>query len=54
MDEGSARLLVAADDVQAVAPYVVRALVGAGAMVMGVKVFLPSLEEAYLKLVRET
>jgi len=54
VDEGSARLLVAANDVEAVAPYVVRALVNAGAMVTGVSVFLPSLEEAYLKLVRET
>jgi len=29
VDEGSARLLVVADDVQTVAPYVVRTLVGA-------------------------
>jgi ABC-2 type transport system ATP-binding protein len=54
VDVGSARLLVVADDVQALAPYIVRTLVSAGAMVMGVNVFLPSLEEAYLKLVRES
>jgi len=53
VDERSTRLLVTANDIQAVAPYVVKTLVGAGAMVMGVNVFLPSLEEAYLKLVRE-
>ncbi len=53
VDERSTRLLVTADDIQAVAPYVVKTLVGAGAMVMRVNVFLPSLEEAYLKLVRE-
>lgn len=53
VDERSARLLVTAKDVQAIAPYVVKTLVGAGAMVIRVNAFLPSLEEAYLKLIRE-
>ena len=53
VDARSARLLVTANDIQAVAPYVVKTLVGTGAMVMRVNVFLPSLEEAYLKLIKE-
>ncbi|MDD1766535.1 MAG: hypothetical protein LUQ00_01280 [Candidatus Methanomethyliaceae archaeon] len=53
VDARSARLLVTANDIQAVAPYVVKTLVGTGAMVMRVDVFLPSLEEAYLELIKE-
>ncbi|MDD1764713.1 MAG: ABC transporter ATP-binding protein [Candidatus Methanomethyliaceae archaeon] len=53
VDARSARLLVTANDIQAVAPYVVKTLVGTGAMVMRVNVFLPSLEEAYLELIKE-
>lgn len=52
----STKLLVtttATADAQDVAPYIVRALVENGAMITGLKISLPSLEEAYLKVMKE-
>jgi len=50
------KLLVTAKagaDAQEVTPYVVRTLVEKGAMITGLKISLPSLEETYLKVMKE-
>jgi len=46
-------LIISADDVQAVTPQIVRALVEAGAEIMSITPSIPSLEDAYLKLIKE-
>jgi ABC-2 type transport system ATP-binding protein len=51
--ENPPQLLVTASDVQSATPRVVQALVGEGAMITGVNILLPTLEEIYLKLVKE-
>ena len=45
-------LLVTVDDARVATPEVVRRLVNAGGLILSVNVFRPSLEEAYLKLIR--
>jgi len=47
------RLKIAVDDIESATPEVVRAIVYAGGMVLSVNVLHPSLEDAYLKLVKE-
>jgi len=46
------RLIFELDDLNAATPLVVRALVESGARVLTVNTFLPSLEEAYLRLIK--
>ena len=53
VDDSATRLLITVDDVKSAAPEVVRSIVYADGMVFSVKILRPSLEEAYLKLVRE-
>ena len=53
VDDSASRLMVTLGDVQSVTPDVVRTVVHAGGMVLSVSVLRPSLEEAYLKLVKE-
>jgi len=52
-DKDSGRLLIELDDVEAQTPILVRSIVEEGGLVMSVGLLEPSLEEAYLKLVRE-
>ncbi len=52
-DKDSGRLLIELDDVETQTPYLVRSIVEEGGLVMSVKLIEPSLEEAYIKLVRE-
>ncbi len=52
-DDSASTLTVTVDDVQSVTPDVVRSVVHAGGMVLSVSILRPSLEEAYLKLVKE-
>jgi ABC-2 type transport system ATP-binding protein len=53
VDKDSGRLLIELDDVEAQTPILVRSIVEEGGLVMSVRLLEPSLEEAYLKLVRE-
>ena len=53
VDDSATRLLITVDDVKSAAPEVVRSIVYADGMVLSVNILRPSLEEAYLKLVRE-
>jgi len=53
VDDSATRLLITVDDVKSAAPEVVRRIVYADGMVFSVNILRPSLEEAYLKLVRE-
>lgn len=53
VDEASSRLLVTVDDDKSAAPEVVKRIVYADGMVLSVNVLRPSLEDAYLKLVKE-
>ena len=53
MDDSATRLLIAVEDVEAATPEVVRSIVYAEGKVLSVNVLQPSLEEAYIKLVRE-
>jgi ABC-2 type transport system ATP-binding protein len=52
--EDGLKLLVAVDDVESTVPEIVRAIVQAGGLVISVRVLKPSLEEIYLKLIKET
>ena len=52
VDDSATRLLITVDDVKSAAPEVVRSIVYADGMVFSVNILRPSLEEAYLKLVR--
>jgi ABC-2 type transport system ATP-binding protein len=52
-DKDSGRLLIELDDVEAQTPKLVRCIVEMGGLIMSVGLLEPSLEEAYLKLVRE-
>jgi ABC-2 type transport system ATP-binding protein len=52
VDESTSRLIITLDDVQSTTPDVVRSIVYAGGMILSVNVLRPSLEEAYLRLVR--
>jgi len=53
VDNSASQLVITLDDVKSAAPEVVRSIVYAGGMVLSVNVLRPSLEEAYLKLVKE-
>jgi len=53
VDDSASKLIVTLDDVQSVTPDVVKNIVHAGGMVLSVNTLRPSLEEAYLKLVKE-
>ncbi|MCP8312161.1 MAG: ABC transporter ATP-binding protein [Candidatus Methylarchaceae archaeon HK02M1] len=53
VDNSASRLIITLDDVKSVTPEVVRSIVYAGGMVLSVNTLRPSLEEAYLKLVKE-
>jgi len=52
VDEQACSLMVTVDDARAATPELVRDIVKAGGMVLSVNVLKPSLEEAYLKLVK--
>jgi ABC-2 type transport system ATP-binding protein len=53
VEDGSKRLLVTLDDPDAATPRVVAAIVHAGGQVLSVRVLRPSLEDAYLKLIKD-
>ncbi|MFB0551144.1 MAG: ATP-binding cassette domain-containing protein [Nitrososphaeria archaeon] len=53
MDHKSSRLLVSVNDPTSATPEIVKRIVHAGGLILSVKVLRPSLEEAYLKLVKE-
>jgi ABC-2 type transport system ATP-binding protein len=53
VDESGSSLRVVLDDVGEGTPAVVKGVVDAGGLVVGVHVLRPSLEEAYLKLIKE-
>jgi ABC-2 type transport system ATP-binding protein len=53
VDEESHKLTVTVDDTQSGTPKIVKNLVEAGGLILGVKVVRASLEEAYLKLIKE-
>lgn len=53
VDKDASRLIITLDDAQSAAPNVIRSIVYAGGVVLSVNVLRPSLEETYLKLVRE-
>jgi len=52
IDDTASGLMIILDDIQSTIPEVVRSIVYAGGMVLSVNVLRPSLEEAYLKLVK--
>ncbi len=52
-DDADGRLTITVDDVYSATPEVVRSIVYANGMILSVNVVRPSLEEAYLKLVKE-
>jgi ABC-2 type transport system ATP-binding protein len=53
VDESASNLTVVLDDVSVGTPEVVKSIVDAGGLVLAVNVLRPSLEEAYLKLIKE-
>ena len=53
VDNSASQLIITLDDVKSATPEVVRSIVYAGGMVLSVNALRPSLEEAYLKLVKE-
>jgi ABC-2 type transport system ATP-binding protein len=53
VDEATSRLIIVLDDANECTPAVVKSVVDAGGLVTGVHVLRPSLEEAYLKLIKE-
>jgi ABC-2 type transport system ATP-binding protein len=52
-DRSASKLTIALDDVSSGTPDVVKSIVDAGGLVLAVYVLRPSLEEAYLKLIKE-
>jgi len=52
-DESASSLTITLDDAQSGTPEVVRKIVEADGLVLGVNILRPSLEEAYLKLIKE-
>jgi len=52
-DKSASTLIISLDDAQSAIPEVVRNMVNAGGLVLSVKLLRPSLEEAYLKLIKE-
>lgn len=53
VDESDSSIRIVLDDVNEGTPAVVKSIVDAGGLVIGVHVLRPSLEEAYLKLIKE-
>ena len=53
VDESSSNLTIVLDDVSSGTPEVVKSVVDAGGLVLSVYAIRPSLEEAYLKIVKE-
>jgi len=53
VDDSASMLIITLDDVRSATPEVVRSIVYAGGMVLSVNALRPSLEEAYLKLIKE-
>ena len=53
VDESASSIRIVLDDVNEGTPAVVKSVVDAGGLVIGVYVLRPSLEEAYLKLIKE-
>ncbi|MCW4022087.1 MAG: ABC transporter ATP-binding protein [archaeon] len=53
IDEESHKITVTVDDTQSGTPKIVKNLVESGGLILGVKVVRASLEEAYLKLIKE-
>jgi ABC-2 type transport system ATP-binding protein len=53
IDEESCTLTATMQNIQLGTPKIVKSLVEAGGLILGVKVVRPSLEEAYLKLIKE-
>jgi len=53
VDDSASRLIITLDDIKSATPEVVRSIVYAGGMILSVNALRPSLEEAYLKLVKE-
>ena len=53
VDDSASKLIMTLDDVKSATPEVVRSIVYAGGMILSVNALRPSLEEAYLKLVKE-
>ncbi len=53
VDRSKCQLLVAVDDAETATPDVVTSIVYAGGRVLSANLVRPSLEEAYLKLLRE-
>lgn len=53
VDESASSLRVVLDDADEGIPFVVKSVVDAGGLIIGVHVLRPSLEEAYLKLIRK-
>lgn len=53
VDKSASNLTVVMDDVSSGTPEVVKSIVDAGGLVLAVRVLRPSLEEAYLKLIKE-
>ena len=53
VDDSASKLIITLDDVKSATPEVVRSIVYAGGMVLSVNALRPSLEETYLKLVKE-
>jgi ABC-2 type transport system ATP-binding protein len=52
-DNAASRLIITVDDIQSATPKVIKNIVNADGMVLSVNVLRPSLEEAYLKLIKE-
>jgi ABC-2 type transport system ATP-binding protein len=52
-DKSASTLIISLDDAQSGIPEVVKNIVNAGGLVLSVKLLRPSLEEAYLKLIKE-
>jgi ABC-2 type transport system ATP-binding protein len=52
-DDSTGRLIITVDDIDSTAPEVIRSIVYAGGMIISVNSLHPSLEEVYLKLIKE-
>jgi len=53
VDNSATRLMITVDDIKSATPEVVKSIVYADGMVLSVNILRPSLEEAYLELVKE-
>ena len=53
VDEAASKLTITLDDSQSGTPQIVKNIVEAGGLILGVNILRPSLEEAYLTLIKE-